>query len=40
MQEILNFFPNKISDLIYNKISYNYQELEEIRIRVRKADYT
>ena len=39
MKEILNFFPSNISELIYNNIYNDFQELEEIRIRIRKTYY-
>ena len=40
MLEILNFFPSNISELIYNNISNGFQNLEEIRVRVRKTHYS
>ena len=40
MLDILNFFPSNISELIYNNVSNDFQNLEEIRIRVRKTAYS
>lgn len=40
MPEIFKFFPANISELINNNISNNFHDLEEIRIRVRKAYYS
>lgn len=39
MSEILDFFPKNISELMYNNISNDFQNLEEIRVRVRKTYY-
>ncbi len=36
MIEILNFFPKNISNTLYQNIDENFNELEEIRIRVNK----
>ena len=38
MLEIYNFFPKNISDYLYQNIN-NLNDLEEIRIRVRKTNY-
>lgn len=36
MNEILNFFPKNIFNTLYEKIGENFNELEEIRLRVNK----
>ncbi len=36
MTSILNFFPNNISKFISESINSNFQNLEEIRLRVNK----
>lgn len=36
MNEILNFFPKNIFNTLYEKIGKNFNELEEIRLRVNK----
>ena len=39
MLEIFNFFPINISNLLYQNSLNESQNLEEIRMRVRKAHY-